>query len=163
VNMDAAVRRRNYALTRMAEVGFITEADAEAARKKPIGLRGEPSTPPSVAPYFIEEVRKELEGRFGAKQLYENGLSIQTALDLPLQEAANRALNDGLRRIDKRPGFRGPRRNVIADGQTIDGFKQSRWDRPMQEGEIVPGVVRSADPAAIDVRAGGLLGTIDRK
>jgi penicillin-binding protein 1A len=163
VNMDAAVRRRNYALTRMAEVGFIPEADAEAARKKPIVLRGEPSTPASVAPYFLEEVRKELEGRFGAKQLYENGLAIQTALDVSLQEAANRALNDGLRRIDKRHGFRAPKRNVIADGQTIDAFKQPRWDRPMRDGDIVPAVVRSAVPAAIDVRAGALTVTIDKK
>jgi penicillin-binding protein 1A len=163
VNMDAALRRRNYTLTRMAEVGFIPEADAEAARKKPIVLRGEPSTPASVAPYFLEEVRKELEGRFGAKQLYENGLAIQTALDVPLQEAANRALNDGLRRIDKRHGFRAPRRNVIADGQTIDGFKQPRWDRPMHDGDIVPAVVRSADAAAIDARAGALRVTIDKK
>jgi penicillin-binding protein 1A len=163
VNMDAALRRRNYTLTRMAEVGFIPEAEAEAARKKPIVLRGEPSTPASVAPYFLEEVRKELEVRFGAKQLYENGLAIQTALDVPLQEAANRALNDGLRRIDKRHGFRAPRRNVIADGQTIDGFKQSRWDRPMHDGDIVPAVVRSADAAAIDARAGALRVTIDKK
>ena len=73
---------------------------------------------PSAAPYFLEEVRKELEGRYGAKQLYENGLSIQTALDLRLQEAANRALDDGLRRIDKRRGFRKPRRNVITEGHT---------------------------------------------
>jgi penicillin-binding protein 1A len=163
VNMDAALRRRNYALTRMAEVGFIPEAEAEAARKKPIVLRGEPSTPASVAPYFLEEVRKELEGRFGAKQLYENGLSIQTALDVSLQEAANRALNDGLRRIDKRHGFRSPRRNVIADGQTIDAFKQPRWDRPMRDGDIVPAVVRGAEPAAIDARAGALKVTIDKK
>jgi penicillin-binding protein 1A len=163
VNMDAALRRRNYALTRMAEVGFIPEAEAEAARKKPIVLRGEPSTPASVAPYFLEEVRKELEGRFGAKQLYENGLSIQTALDVSLQEAANRALNGGLRRIDKRHGFRAPRRNVIADGQTIDAFKQPRWDRPMRDGDVVPAVVRSAEPAAIAARAGALKVTIDKK
>jgi len=163
VNMDAAVRRRNYALTRMAEVGFISEAEADAARKKPIVLRGEPSSPVSIAPYFIEEVRKELEGRFGAKQLYENGLSIQTALDVSLQETANRALNDGLRRIDKRHGFRAPRRNVIADGQTIEAFKQPRWDRPMRDGDIVPAVVRSAEPAAIDARAGALRVTIDKK
>jgi penicillin-binding protein 1A len=163
VNMDAAVRRRNYALTRMAEVGFISETEADAARKKPIVLRGEPSTPASVAPYFIEEVRKELEGRFGAKQLYENGLSIQTALDVSLQETANRALNDGLRRIDKRHGFRAPRRNVIAEGQAIAAFKQPRWDRPMRDGDIVPAVVRSAEPAAIDARAGALRVTIDKK
>ncbi len=67
----------------------------------------------SAAPYFLEEVRRELESRYGAKQLYENGLSIQTAIDLRLQEAATRALDDGLRRIDKRRGFRKPRRNVV--------------------------------------------------
>jgi membrane carboxypeptidase/penicillin-binding protein len=48
--------------------------------------------------------------------LYENGLSVQTALDVPLQEAANRALDQGLRRIDKRRGFRKPRRNVVTEG-----------------------------------------------
>ena len=109
VNMDAALRRRNYTLGRMAEVGYITADEAEAARKKPIVMRGEPSGHPSAAPYFLEEVRKELEGRYGAKQIYENGLAIQTGLDLRLQDAAAHALEDGLRRLDKRRGFRKPR------------------------------------------------------
>ena len=163
VNMDAAVRRRNYTLTRMADVGYISAEEAEAARQKPIVLRGEPSVTPSIAPYFVEDVRKELEGRYGAKQLYENGLSIQTALDVTLQEAANRALDDGLRRIDKRRGFRAPRRNVVAEGQTIDGFKLSRWDRPMREGDVVPAIVRTVDVASIEARAGALHVTIDKK
>jgi len=163
VNMEAALRRRNYTLGRMAEVGFISEAEAEAARKKPIVLRGEPSAPPSIAPYFLEDVRKELEARYGAKQLYENGLSIQTALDVSLQEAANRALNEGLRRIDKRHGFRPPRRNVVGEGVTVAAFKHPRWDRPMRAGDIVPAVVRTADAAVIDARAGTLRLVIDRK
>ena len=54
----------------------------------------------SVAPYFLEEVRKELEARYGAKALYQNGLTVQTALDLKLQDAANRALDEGIRRVD---------------------------------------------------------------
>ena len=108
-------------------------------------------------------MRKELEGRYGAKQLYENGLSIQTALDLRLQEAANHALDDGLRRIDKRRGFRKPRRNVIAEGHTIEAFRQPRWDRPMTAGEIVPAVVTAVDGAAIHLRVGALRVTIDRK
>jgi len=115
VNMDAALRRRNYTLGRMAEVGYITAAEAEAALKSPITVRPDPPTQNSAAPYFLEEVRKELEARYGAKQLYENGLSIQTGLDLHLQDAATAALDAGLRRIDKRRGFRKPRRNVIAD------------------------------------------------
>jgi penicillin-binding protein 1A len=162
VNMDAAVRRRNYALGRMAEVGYITHEQAEAAKKKPIVLGGEPTAQPSVAPYFLEEVRKELEGRYGAKPLYENGLSIQTALDVPLQEAANRALDEGLRRIDKRRGFRAPRRNVLKEGHTIDGFR-GRWGRTMLEGEIVAAVVRTAEATAIVARAGSLNVTIDKK
>jgi penicillin-binding protein 1A len=163
VNMDAAVRRRNYALGRMAEIGYISQAEADAAKKKPIVLRGEPTAPPSVAPYFLEEVRKELEGRYGAKALYENGLSVQTALDVSLQEAANRALDDGLRRIDRRRGFRTPRRNVVKEGHTIDAFRQGRWDRAMADGDVVPAVVRTAAGTSIEARAGALAVTIDKK
>jgi penicillin-binding protein 1A len=163
VNMDAALRRRNYTLGRMAEVGFITVEEAEAARKKPIVMRGEPSGHPSAAPYFLEEVRKELEGRYGAKQIYENGLAIQTGLDLRLQEAASKALDDGLRRLDRRRGFRKPRRNVIAEGHTIEAFRQARWERPMNQGDIVPAIVVGIDAAGIHARAGDLTVTIDKK
>jgi penicillin-binding protein 1A len=163
VNMEAAVRRRNYALTRMADVGYITAADADAAKKKPIVLRGEPSAQPSIAPYFLEEVRKEIEVRYGAKPLYENGLSIQTALDVTLQEAANAALDQGLRRIDRRRGFRAPRRNVVKEGHAVDGFKHARWDRTMRDGDIVPAVVRTAEGATIVARAGAVTVTIDKK
>ncbi len=164
VNREAALRRRNYALGRMAEVGYITAAQADELKKKPIVVRADPpGQTSSAAPYFLEEVRRELEGRYGAKQLYENGLSIQTAIDLRLQEAATQALHDGLRRIDKRRGFRKPRRNVIAEGHTIDSFRQPRWDRPMTAGQIVPGVVTAVDGAAIHLRVGALRVTIDRK
>ena len=148
----------------MADVGYITPAEAEEAAQEADRACGEsrPSQP-SVAPYFLEDVRKELEARYGAKQLYENGLSIQTALDVPLQEAANRALDEGLRRIDKRRGFRKPRRNVVTEGQAVETFKHPRWDRPMRDGDVVPAVVRSADAAAIEARAGALRVVIDRK
>ena len=163
VNMEAALRRRNYTLGRMSDIGFITPAAAEESRKKPIVLGGEPSGQPSVAPYFLEEVRKELEARYGAKQLYENGLAVQTALDVRLQEAANRALDDGLRRIDRRRGFRKPRRNVVAEGQTVEAFRHARWERPMAANDIVPAVVTEAGEGTIDLRAGSLHLTIDRK
>ena len=164
VNMDAALRRRNYTLGRMAEVGFISTADAEAAKKRPIVVRQDsPVQNLSAAPYFLEEVRKELEARYGAKKLYENGLSVQTALDLRLQEAATTALDEGLRRIDKRRGFRKPRRNVVTEGHDVEAFRQPRWDRPMREGEIVPAVVTAVDGATINVRAGALRVTIDKK
>ncbi|HXG54830.1 MAG TPA: PBP1A family penicillin-binding protein [Vicinamibacterales bacterium] len=163
VNMEAALRRRNYTLGRMAEVAFITQAQADEARQKPIVTRGEPGGPQSVAAYFVEEVRKELEQRYGAKQLYENGLSVQTGLDTRLQDAVNRALDDGLRRIDKVRGWRKPRRNVVAEGHTVEAFRHARWDRPMRVGHVVPAVVTAADGTTIHARAGLLSATIDRK
>ena len=162
VNMDAAIRRRNYALGRMAEVGYITAEEAEAAKKKPIVLRGEATGHQSVAPYFLEEIRKEIEQRYGAKQLYENGLSIQTAFDTKLQEAINRALDDGLRRIDRTRGWRKPRRNVVAEGHKIDTFRHARWERPMADGQVVPAIVTAAEGAVMTARAGSLTVTIDR-
>jgi penicillin-binding protein 1A len=164
VNMDAALRRRNYALGRMAEVGFISHAEAEEAKKKAIVVRGEPPAQnSSPAPYFLEEIRKELEGRYGAKLLYENGLSIQTAIDLRLQDAATQALDEGLRRIDKRRGFRKPRRNVIAEGHTIQAFRQTRWEKPIRSGDVVPAVVAAIDAATIHLRAGRTRIAVDRK
>ena len=163
VNMEAAMRRRNYTLNRMAEVGYITPETADAAKKKPIVTVGEPSAYQSIAPYFLEEVRKELEQRYGAKQLYENGLSIQTGLDYKLQSAANQALDEGLRRIDKTRGWRKPTRNVIKDGHKVEAFRHARWDRPMRNGDIIPAVVTAVDAGSIKARAGALSLTIDRK
>jgi len=163
VNMEAALRRRNYTLGRMAEVGFITAAEADAARKTPITVRPDPPTQNSAAPYFLEEVRKELEARYGAKQLYENGLSIQTGLDVHLQDAATAALDAGLRRVDKRRGFRKPRRNIIAEGHTIQKFEHPRWDRPIAVGDIVPAVVSAIEGTTILAHAGPLRVSIDRK
>ena len=119
VNMDAAVRRRNYTLDRMVDEGFISPERGDEAKAKPIVVRGEPRQPPSIAPYFLEEVRKHLEARYGAKRLYESGLSVKTTLDPGLQDAANRAMANGLRRIDKRRGYRRATRNVLAEKQTV--------------------------------------------
>ncbi|HUF25227.1 MAG TPA: PBP1A family penicillin-binding protein [Vicinamibacterales bacterium] len=159
VNMEAALRRRNYALHRMAEEGYITQEQSEASQNTPIVTRGEPNQGGSIAPYFVEEVRKGLEARYGAKALYENGLQVRTTLDAELQTAANKALDEGLRRIDRRRGWRAPTRNVIAGGQKIESFKLARWDRRMAEGDTVPVVVTSVGDT-IGVRAGRLTGTI---
>ncbi|HTG98886.1 MAG TPA: PBP1A family penicillin-binding protein [Vicinamibacterales bacterium] len=163
VNMERAKRRRAYVLQRMADEKYITQKEASEANARAIVVATPATAANSLAPYFVEEVRKDLESRYGAKKLYENGLSVQTALDVKLQEAANRALDDGLRRIDKRRGFRKPRRNVIAEKKTLDSFKDPRWERPMALGDVVPAVVASVDGPAIHLRAGPLQVTVDKK
>lgn len=152
VNPEATKRRRNYALERMADEGYITRADADKAKEEPVLVAGDPVNDTSVAPYFLEEVRKYLEAKYGAKALYESGLTVRTALDVKLQQAANLAVDRGLRRVDKHRGFRKPRRNVIAEGHTVDAFKSDRWQRRIATGDIVPAVVRNVSDTTATLR-----------
>jgi penicillin-binding protein 1A len=140
-NRTWALRRRNYAIQRMAAEGFITQAQADTAKALPIVTAGLPSSGGNAAPYFVEEVRQHLERRYGARDLYESGLEVFTTLDASLQRAANRAIDEGLRRIDKRRGFRKPARNVAGEGARVDAYHDRRWDRPIRSDDIVPAVV----------------------
>jgi penicillin-binding protein 1A len=162
VNMRAALARRAYVLDRMAENKFITPAEAEAAKKRPIVTRGQPTPPPSIAPYFLEMIRTELEDTYGAKAVYENGLVVKTGIDPALQSAVNRALDDGLRRIDKLRGFRKPTRNLVAEKRDLATFRLARWTREPAEGDVTSGIVLGVDAADIKVRIGRLEGSIGR-
>jgi penicillin-binding protein 1A len=162
VNPEATKRRRNYALERMAVEGFITRKAAEDAKLKPVVVGGDPTGEGSVAPYFLEEVRKHLEAKFGAKALYESGLTVKTALDIGLQQAANKAVDRGLRRVDHRRGFRKPRRNVLAEDLKVDAVKIDRWSRRLAEGDIVPAVVRGVSDTTADLRIGDLSAGLTR-
>ena len=163
VDMKRATNRRNVVLQRMADERYITQAQADAAKQKPIVTRGAPSQAPGIAPFFVEEVRKHLERRYGAKVLYENGLSVTTTLDPRLQELANKSLEHGLRAYDKRHGWRRPLRNVLAEKQTIEGFKDDRWNRSIGVGDVVPAVVVTAPKAgAARLRIGNAHADLDR-
>ena len=144
VDPKRAAARRNVVLQRMTDEGHITQAQANAAKALPIVTRGQPAQPPGIASFFVEEVRKHLEKQYGAKVLYENGLAVTTTLDAKLQEIANRALEHGLRALDKRHGYRRPTRNVVAEHRTIDDYKDERWNRPIAVGDVVPAVVVTA-------------------
>ena len=141
VDKTRAMRRRNYVLQRMAEERYISKAVAAAASAKPIDLSEGAGGEPNLAPYFVEEVRKYLERRYGARQLYENGLSVYTSLDVELQAAAVKALDDGLRQLDKRRGLRKARRNLLAEGRDIFQYREDAWARPVAPGQVVPAVV----------------------
>jgi penicillin-binding protein 1A len=154
VDRNAALRRRNYALQRMAEDGYLTQQQADAFKKTPIVLRGQPQPVRSVAPFFTEEVRKYLEQKYGAKALYEAGLSVHTGIDIGLQRVANRAVDRGLRVVDKRRGFRRDKPNVLAQGHTLDNYRNPRWAEPIAEDDIVPALVTSVAPTSARIRIG---------
>jgi len=163
VDMKRATSRRNVVLQRMADERYITQQQADEAKQKPIVTHGAPTQPPGIAPYFVEEVRKHLEKEYGAKMLYENGLSVRTTLDGRLQEIANASLERGLRAYDKRHGWRKPTRNVVAEKHTIDSFKDERWTRPIGVGDIVPAVVVTAPKSgAAQLRVGSFRADLER-
>ncbi len=164
VNMKAATERRNYALRRMAEEGFITEEVAADEMAKPIVLAPRQQRSNTIAPYFLEEIRQHLEREYGARRLYHDGLVVRSTLDIDLQRAANRAVANGLRALDKRQGYRGPRRNVLTGDDaraTVEDFEHPQWIYPIEAGDVVPAVVTGVRGDRIRVRAGPYRATIE--
>ena len=104
----AAKARRDWVLERMVEDGVATREAANAAETDPVGLRHREDAQGVSAPYFAEEVRRELLARYGEKGLYESGLSVRTSLDPRLQAEADKALRHGLIAYDRsHSGWRG--------------------------------------------------------
>ena len=105
---DAARDRRNYVLGRMVIDGHIAREQAAQAMADPVTMLPRDQAGSTDAPYFAEEVRRELERRYGEQALYQGGLSVRTTMDPHYQEIARRTLRDGLVSYDRRHGWRGP-------------------------------------------------------
>jgi len=150
---EKALRRRNLVLSEMESDGVITHKQAEEARLQPLGLK---ITQPdqSVAPWFEDEVRRELEKRFGTEEVHEAGLRIETTLDLNLQKVANRAVLDGLAAYERRHGWKGKLENVLDSGQTIADYKHPDWAAASGPGDYVHAVVTRVLPLQIHARVG---------
>ncbi|HUP43491.1 MAG TPA: PBP1A family penicillin-binding protein [Thermoanaerobaculia bacterium] len=129
---EAVVERRDYVLRRMREEGYISRERYELARQEPLlVVRQRPRD--QLAPYFAEEVRQQLEAEYGATRLYEGGLRVATTLDSAVQSAAERALREGLLRLDHRRGFRGELLEL--EGGDLERRALPAWD----DLEPVPG------------------------
>ncbi len=117
VRPTAARARQEYVLKRMAEDGYITEAE----RTDALALSVEKTVHPrddsflDTAPYFTEHVRRYLVETYGLKALLTGGLTVWTTLDLERQGYAEVALTNGVREVDKRQGFLGP----VVDGALL--------------------------------------------
>jgi len=154
---EKAIRRRNLVLTEMEHDKFISPADAERAREAPLGLHiAQPEM--SVAPWFQEEVRRELEKRFGTEQVHEAGLKVQTSLDIDLQRTANRAVTDGLATYERRRGWlKGENarlENVLDADPTLETYRHPDWAVQTNPGDYVHALVTSALPLEIHARIG---------
>ncbi len=108
-NRQKAIERRNWILGEMAENGYVSREEAEAAKSQPIAVNFRPSGAQIfAAEYFAEEVRRSIHMQYGEEKLYAGGLSVRTTLDPRLQEIARLSLIDGLVAFDRDKGWRGP-------------------------------------------------------
>lgn len=153
INPDKALRRRNLVLSEMESDGVITHAQAEKGRQAPLGLHiAQPEL--SVAPWFQEEVRRELEKKFGSEEVHEAGLRVDTTLDLDLQQTANRAVLDGIAAYERRHGWRGRIQNVLHDGISIEDYRHPDWGLAYHAGDYVHAIVTRVLPLEVDARFG---------
>jgi penicillin-binding protein 1A len=157
---ERALERRNYVLRRMVEVGFLTPEESDAARSTPLETTRRDGRD-DLAPYFVEEVRRWLQERYGSSSLYTGGLTVRTTVDPALQDIANRAVDLGLRQLDKRQGWRGVARRV-PDGEDLATWASPEWtgDLELEIGRVHDGVVIEVSPERARVRVGIHTGTL---
>jgi len=150
----ARQRRDNYVLQRMAELGFVTQAEADAAKAVP--MHASPHEPPVqvYAPYVAEMVRQEMIAKYG-EDVLNKGYHVTTTINSAMQDAANLAVRDGLMLYDHRHGWHGVEQHfdVPADADAA-ALARNIAGIPAQAG-LIPAVVAStaADGSATVVLA----------
>jgi penicillin-binding protein 1A len=162
-NPARAEERRRYVLARLEEEGAIDAASHAHAIAHPPVLRSPPEYEDyAQAAYFTEEVRRRLFDELGGERVLRGGLVVETTLDLALQKSAVLAVRAGLEALDRRQGYRGPVRRVVAAevaGETArvaeenglaageEGAPELPADRPLLA--VVTGVDERANAASV--------------
>lgn len=153
---DRAKNRQEHVLFRMQEVGFITLADRDAAIAETL-IFHRPSSE-HLAAYYVEYVRQLLMAKYGETMVYKGGLDIQTTLNLEMQKAAEAAFASGIRELDKRQGWRGPRRTVNLKALQLSKLPAS--DKPLTTGDIAEGIVLKVTKDHYVVQVGPIAGIL---
>jgi len=132
--------------------GRVSKIEGSAAKNTPIRLQVH-DDPNSLAPYFVEEIRRYLERKYGAEQVHEAGLRVYTTLNLDLQKAANTAVLDGLANYERRHGWRAHLRHNFV-GALSDENNEPSWNKPVEPGDYTHAEVISVSPTSALLRVG---------
>jgi penicillin-binding protein 1B len=98
---ERARERRDLVLERMSAAGAVSPEEAAAAAGRPLGLRASGSGPSDYTPAFLALVRRQLARDYSAADLARAGLVVFTTLDPMAQQAAEQALEQGIRRVER--------------------------------------------------------------
>lgn len=111
---QSALYRRGYVLSEMSQNGYISEEEFGALKDAPLGLAPKPKVSYESAQWWVQHVGSKVSSHYGEIGLKTGGLSIKTTLDRDLQEAAQTAVQVGLRALDKRQGLDRPLKTLSA-------------------------------------------------
>lgn len=95
LHTDALINRKDKALTQMANLGYITQEQANEAIATKTLDKIIPLREAIAAPHFVMYIREYLVNKYGEQALQQNGLKIYTTLDWDKQQAAEQAIADG--------------------------------------------------------------------
>lgn len=156
-NPRRARSRQLYIIERMEENGFITSAQAEAAKKEELAVRANAGNVKVHAEYVAETVRQLVHAQYG-DDAYTRGLNVFTTLKASDQEAAYKALRKGIMDYERRQIYRGPEKFVDLPTEAKeqeDAIDDALNDHP-DNGDVMAAVVLAADPKKISaVRQNG--------
>jgi penicillin-binding protein 1A len=159
-DLTRAKERQQVVLDRMVEEGFIKESEKEKALRQSLYLSSMRKGM-EANNYFIEYVRKYLEDKYGVETVYKSNLRVYTTLDRKAQMLAARAVQEGLRDLDKRRGWRGPldhRKDIDIDKEMKS--KELKTPVVINPGEISSGLVLKVSPREAFIKARGVVGRL---
>ena len=166
-HLDRAKQRQAYVLERMVKEGYITQAEADHASNTPIVIHSRKKVNSDQSAYFLEQVRIQLEEKYGEDRLYKEGLKVYTTMNAEMQMGAYDGVVNGLKALDKRQGFRGPIK-YLAETEVDEFCKQVEEgidSAALKMGGTFLGVVTRVNPASgeLTVRVGERTGVLSRK
>ena len=158
----AKIRRDDYVLARMRELGFIGEAEYRQALATPMHAKPHERPVEVYAPYVAEMVRQEMEARFGGDVLTK-GYHVTTTIDPKLQSAADLAVRSGLSVYDRRHGWTGRPEQAFELAEDEDAATAAQRLRgiPAQSGLLPAIVLGTGNGTAQVVIADGTTVTLD--
>ncbi len=156
---DRALKRRNLVINAMLEDGKLTARQADQARNQPIELKIQHDIG-SLAPYYVEEIRRYLENKYGSDQVHEGGLRVYTSLDSDLQRAANSALLNGLAAYERRHGWKGHLPNVLNGAATLENYLHPDWQDDPEVNGFIHALVTDVETTSAAIRFGRYTATL---
>lgn len=150
VNPKRARSRQLYIIERMEENGFITSAEAVAAKAEELKVRNGPDAGRVHAEYVAETVRQLVFNQYG-DQTYTRGLNVYTTMRATDQTVAYKALRKGIMDFERRQIYRGPEEfiELSADAKEAeDAIDDALTDNP-DNGDIMSAVVLEANSKRI--------------